>query len=408
MVALSLDPPPSSRSGRAPRRGLGRLVLTIAFLVTAAGGFALGRATAPGGRFPVTVSTGKGAAAQAAPAPAPAGASAATPGAEAGAAVAAPAAAAAPAAPAPPMAAQAPSGPRRITANLTGALEESITAAMPAQDRGFSEQLTQVVNRLLVWDLQVSHDGRRGDRIEIVYEPPGTLPPGAPGANEPVVQAIRFASQKLGRTFAVYRFQAQGSKWPRYYRVDGTELEERLVTIPVADYDQVTSLLRDGRRHKGVDFRTPVGTPVFATFDGVVERRNWNFAGNGNCLDVKDAATGRHAIYLHLDVLPKDMVPGRRVKKGEQIAVSGNSGHSFAAHLHYQMEDANGTILDPFAVQPTHRAALDAGQKPAFEARRAALDAQLSGTVVAAAPVASPIPTAAAPAAPVPTAAPAR
>ncbi|WP_242393877.1 M23 family metallopeptidase [Anaeromyxobacter oryzisoli] len=405
MVALSLDPPPSSRNGRSPRAGLRRLGLLVVLLAGLSAGFAAGRYTAPGGRFPLASSREKGApAAAATPSAAPA-----APG-------VVPAAATAPAAPVPVSAtpaapaARAPapaalSGPRRIATRLSGALEESIRAAMPAQDRPFSDQLTQVVNRLLVWDLQVSRDGRRGDQIELVYLPPGTLPPGAPGANEPVVEAIRFASQKLGRTVAVYRFQAQGSRWPHYYRVDGSELEERLVTVPVADYDQVTSLLRDGRRHKGVDFRTPVGTPVFATFDGVIERRNWNFAGNGNCLDVKDPATGRHAIYLHLEVLPKDMVPSRRVKKGEQIALSGNSGHSFAAHLHYQMEDSKGTILDPFAVQPTHRVALDAGQRPAFDTRRTALDAQLSGTVVASG---APVPAATAPAAPMAVAAPAR
>ena len=165
------------------------------------------------------------------------------------------------------------------------------------------------------------------------------------------MEAVRYASQKLGRTVAAYRFQPSGARWPRYYRADATELEERLEGAPVKEYDQVTSLLRDGRRHKGVDFRTPSGTPVFATFDGVIERRNWNFAGNGNCLDVRDLASGRHAIFLHLEVLPKDMVPGRRVRKGEQIALSGNSGHSFAPHLHYQLEVARrsgaGSLRDP-------------------------------------------------------------
>jgi murein DD-endopeptidase len=100
---------------------------------------------------------------------------------------------------------------------------------------------------------------------------------------------------------------------------------------------------------------------------------------------VKDLATGRHAIYLHLEVLPKEMVQGRRVKKGEQIALSGNSGHSFAPHLHYQLESPDGVILDPFAVQATRRAALDAGQKAAFETRRGQLDAALGGAAMAAA-----------------------
>jgi murein DD-endopeptidase MepM/ murein hydrolase activator NlpD len=266
---------------------------------------------------------------------------------------------------------------------LDGPLEEAMAAAMPAADRGFASELTQVVNRLLVWNLQVARDGRRGDRLEVLYSP---APGGAdPGGGEPVVHALRYDSQKLSAVIAAYRYQAPGTRWNRYYRPDGSELEERLVDSPTPDYDQVTSLLRDGRRHKGVDFRTPVGSPVFATFDGVIERRNWNFAGNGNCLDVRDLATGRHAIFLHLDVLPKDMVAGRQVKKGERIASSGNSGHSFAPHVHYQLESADGRVLDPFAVQPVHRIALDGAARSAFEAERARLDAALSGTAVASA-----------------------
>ena len=140
----------------------------------------------------------------------------------------------------------------------------------------------------------------------------------------------------------------------------------------------MTSLLKDGRRHKGVDFKTPVGSPVRAPFDGTIERRNWNFAGNGNCLDVLDASSGRHAIFLHLDVLPKEMAPGRRVRKGEVIASSGNSGHSFAPHLHYQLEDASGKVLDPFAVLRTERRSLPAEQKSRFDAARAQLDGKLA------------------------------
>ena len=174
-------------------------------------------------------------------------------------------------------------------------------------------------------------------------------------------------------------FQPEGDRFARYWRADGTLLEPRLVDGPIADYEQVTSLLKDGRRHKGVDFKTPVGSQVHAPFDGVIERRNWNFAGNGNCLDVLDSASGRHAIFLHLDVLPKEMGVGRRVKKGEVIASSGNSGHSFAPHLHYQLEDAAGKVLDPFAIHRTERRALPGDQKAKFDAARAQLDAKLAG-----------------------------
>jgi murein DD-endopeptidase MepM/ murein hydrolase activator NlpD len=262
---------------------------------------------------------------------------------------------------------------------VNGALEESIAQALPPAERVRAPELTAVVNRLLVWDLQVARDGRRGDRLELLWEPQPPPAPGLPSSGEPVVIAFRYASGKLGGVLSGYRFEPKGARWPRYFRADGHELELRLADAPVAEYEQVTSLLRDGRRHKGVDFKTPVGSPVVAPFDGVVERRNWHFSANGNCLDLRDVATGRHAIFLHLDVVPKDMAVGRKVKKGEVIASSGNSGHSFAPHLHYQLEDASGKVLDPFDVLKTERRAVSAADRAAFDAERARLDAALKG-----------------------------
>ncbi len=389
MVSLSIDPPPSSRQPRSSRGGLVAILFGTVVLLALAGGFWLGRATAPGGSLS---DSPEPTAAAPAPAPAPLAADAQPPAPGAVAAaplpVAAPSvpAAAAPipaAAPAPVAIPAAPTA-KRVNVVLLGALEESISRALPPEDRRIADQLTQVVNRLLVWDLQVARDGRKGDRLDVVYTPSAPVAPGLPPSAEPVVEAVRYVSQKLGKAFSVYRFQPEGARWPRYYREDATELEEHLVDAPIGDYEQITSLLRDGRRHKGVDYKAPVGSPVLAPFDGVVQRRNWNFRGNGNCLDILDPASGRHAIFLHLEVAPKEMTAGRRVKKGEQIALSGNSGHSFAPHLHYQLEDASGRVLDPFDVHRTERRALAAAARPAFDVRRGALDAAFGGAATAA------------------------
>jgi len=278
-----------------------------------------------------------------------------------------------------PSAQATPAGPRRLVVVLNGPLEDSISAALPGGDHARAAELTAVVNRLLVWDLQVARDGRRGDRLEVLWEPASPGAPGLAAAGEPVVVALRYASAKLGSVISAYRFEPKGARWPRYYRADGHEVELRLTDAPVAEYEQVTSLLRDGRRHKGVDFKTPVGSPVVAPFDGVVERRNWHFSANGNCLDVRDPASGRHAIFLHLDAVSKDMAVGRKVRKGEVLASSGNSGHSFAPHLHYQLEDASGKVLDPFDTLKTERRAVPAGDRAAFDVERARLDAALRG-----------------------------
>ncbi len=321
------------------------------------------------------VPAGQGGAAEAPPAQ-QAGA---TPGSAApGAAAPAGAIATPPAAPAAAVPA-AETGPRRLVVTVAGPLEESFEAALGPSQKDLAAELGQVANRLLVWNLNVSKDARKGDRLELLWSP---APPGGSGpthSQEPVIEALRYQSQKFGKTFTAYRYQPPKAKHVRYYDAAGAELELRLVDGPIREYEQVTSLVNDGRRHKGVDFRTPVGTLVFAPFDGVIERRNWKFSANGNCLDLVNPATGRHAIFLHLDVVPKAMAVGRAVKKGEQIAESGNSGHSMAPHLHYQLEDASGKVLDPLKVHGTSRASLPAGERAAFDAARARLDAKLGG-----------------------------
>jgi murein DD-endopeptidase len=379
MVSLALDPPSRHRHEHPPRRGLKLIAALLALAAAGAGGFYLGRRTAP-----ERVSSAAPAVTAVTPAsPTP---NTATPIAPAPNATAA--TAGAPVGPAIPTGTASGDtsvpGLRRALVSLQGAMEESIGSALPRTERRLAEELTQVVNRLLVWDLLISRDGRRGDRLEILYREAPPAAPGLPSSAEPIVEAVRFGSQKLGRTITAYRFQPDGAGWARYYRADGTEVEERLVDGPIREYEQITSLLRDGRKHKGVDFKTPVGTPVYAPFDGVVVRRNWNWSFNGNSLELTDPASGRHAIFLHLDVVSKEMFPGRKVKKGEAIANSGNSGRSFAAHLHYQLEKSDGTVLDPFDVHKTTRGAIDPGKRGLFEAERARLDGLLSGTATAA------------------------
>ncbi len=261
-------------------------------------------------------------------------------------------------------------GLKRLSIRINGPLE---TGVIGGAGHETGPALTQVLTRTLVWWVHVPGDLVRGDTLDALYqERPG---------DEPVVHAVRFTSQKHDKTYAAYRFKAGGDTFSRFYGPLGDELELRLADAPVDGYDQITSLLKDGRRHKGVDFKTPVGTPVKATFDGTVSRKLWSFRGNGNCFQVTEAG-GQHrsALYLHLSELPEDLKVGRKVKKGEVLASSGNTGHSFAPHLHYQLVSAGGAVLDPFESQPSSHRALEASQLPAFEAEERRLDGLMPAT----------------------------
>jgi murein DD-endopeptidase MepM/ murein hydrolase activator NlpD len=86
--------------------------------------------------------------------------------------------------------------------------------------------------------------------------------------------------------------------------------------------------------HYGLDFETPENSPVLATADGVVEYVRESTSGYGRLITLRHAHDFRTA-YAHL----KDqlVVPGQIVRKGDVIALSGNTGASTGPHLHYEI-----------------------------------------------------------------------
>jgi murein DD-endopeptidase MepM/ murein hydrolase activator NlpD len=199
-------------------------------------------------------------------------------------------------------------------------------------------------------------DLRPGDRVEAVYR----LPPG----QEPEVLAIWVRAQKLGRERHAARLRLPGAKYPKWVQptADGgaEELELRLVDAPITEYEQITSLIHDGRRHKGVDFKVDVGTPIVSPWEGEVVRRNWNFRGNGNSVEVAYPSKGISGYFLHLERLDPAMKVGARVRAGQAIGTSGNTGRSTAPHLHYQLVRGKDRVVDPFDVHGHTRTTLDA------------------------------------------------
>lgn len=287
------------------------------------------------------------------------------------AAPAAPPTAAAPTAAAPD--APPKSGLKSLSARINGPMESAIVGQVGKQ---VGAPLTQVINRSLVWWLDVPQDLVKGDTLEAVYE--------EREGKEPLVHAVRYQSGKLGKTFTAFRYVAEGTTLPRLYDLEGNELEQHLVDGPLDSWEQITSLLKDGRRHKGIDFKTPEGTPVKATFDGTITRKNWNFRGGGNSIEIQESGgQGRVAKFLHLSELPKSLQAGQKVKRGDVIAKSGNTGHSFAPHLHYQLEKG-GAVIDPFESHKTSRVGLAAAELPRFKKETDRLTAAFGGEVASA------------------------
>ena len=89
------------------------------------------------------------------------------------------------------------------------------------------------------------------------------------------------------------------------------------------------------KRHNGMDFSCDNRTPVYATADGIVVSAKWQ-AGYGYTVKI-DHGYGIETLYAHLYNNKFMVKPGQKVVRGEQIALSGNSGKSTGPHLHYEV-----------------------------------------------------------------------
>ncbi len=85
--------------------------------------------------------------------------------------------------------------------------------------------------------------------------------------------------------------------------------------------------------HDGMDFTCDIGTPVYATADGVVKNARWE-RGYGYIVTI-DHGYGYETRYAHLKSF--NVKRGQKVVRGETIALSGNSGRSTGPHVHYEV-----------------------------------------------------------------------
>jgi murein DD-endopeptidase MepM/ murein hydrolase activator NlpD len=88
------------------------------------------------------------------------------------------------------------------------------------------------------------------------------------------------------------------------------------------------------KMHTGVDFHAKIGSKVYATGDGVVMTAGSPEGGYGNEVEINHGF-GYVTKYAHLSKFK--VRPGQKVKRGELIAYSGNTGTSAAPHLHYEV-----------------------------------------------------------------------
>nr|WP_113869243.1 murein DD-endopeptidase MepM [Brenneria salicis]NMN91494.1 murein DD-endopeptidase [Brenneria salicis ATCC 15712 = DSM 30166]RBP58014.1 murein DD-endopeptidase [Brenneria salicis ATCC 15712 = DSM 30166]RLM29078.1 murein DD-endopeptidase MepM [Brenneria salicis ATCC 15712 = DSM 30166] len=135
-----------------------------------------------------------------------------------------------------------------------------------------------------------------------------------------------------------YAIRAEDGK---FYDREGSGLTRGFMRFPTMKQFRISSNFSPRRinpvtgrvaPHKGVDFAMPIGTPVLAVGDGeVLIAKRSGAAGNYVVIRHGRQYTTR---FMHLNrILVK---PGQKVKRGDRIGLSGNTGRSTGPHLHYE------------------------------------------------------------------------
>ncbi len=207
--------------------------------------------------------------------------------------------------------------------------------------------LSAHLGRLMAWFMDINKSMRNGDSLEVVYQQLGT-------SEQFKILKLIYKSQYFRKTFEAYYFDEFDQGNGGYFDRKGNEIARRIVEAqsPIRHYVEITSLPGDFRKgaggHSGTDFKADVGTPVYSGFSGKVTRTNWNVRANGYCIEIDHPSLGIKTLYLHLSRVK--VKRGQNIKAGRQIAESGNTGRTFAPHLHYEIQNRKNKkrIYNPF------------------------------------------------------------
>ncbi len=101
-------------------------------------------------------------------------------------------------------------------------------------------------------------------------------------------------------------------------------------------------VLRKRAGHKGVDLAGAIGTPIYATADGIVSEAKW-FGSYGRYVEIEHGGSFQTR-YAHMSRL--NVQPNQHVKKGEVIGYMGSTGRSTGSHLHYEVR-IDGEAVNP-------------------------------------------------------------
>ena len=203
--------------------------------------------------------------------------------------------------------------------------------------------------KILGFSIDFQRELRKGDVFETLYSQKIDLI-----TNEIIdSNPIHFISAKIkDNQLKYYRFKTRDGK-SNFYDQNGRSSKKTLMKTPLNGArlssgfgNRKHPILGFTKMHRGVDFAAPIGTPIFAAGDGIIEYSGWNGA-YGKYIRIKHNGTFKTA-YAHLSKIYKKR--GTRIKQGDIIGTLGSTGRSTGPHLHYEIL-ISGRQVNPLRIK---------------------------------------------------------
>ena len=230
----------------------------------------------------------------------------------------------------------------------SGMIDQSLYLA--AEQANLKQSTIMELANIFQWELDFAREIRKGDKFSLVYD---RLYREGEYIGDGDILAAEFV--RGGRSYKAIRFTTDEGD-TGYFTPEGESKRREFLRHPV-DVVRITSkfnpnrlhpVLHQIRAHRGVDYGSPHGSPIYATADGkVIYSGSKNAYGNTVILKHGHQFS---TLYAHMSRISDKSQTGARVKQGDVIGYVGNTGRVTGTHLHYEFR-VNGEQIDPLKVE---------------------------------------------------------
>ncbi|PQO90718.1 peptidase M23 [Massilia phosphatilytica] len=260
---------------------------------------------------------------------------------------------------------------RNINSSLYAATDDAVDGSQ------IPDSVVNQIIEMFSTSIDFRADLKRGDRFNVVYE---TF-----WLDGEMVRTGRILAGEFVNRGVAYQsvwYEDPVTHQGGYYSLDGKALKKAFLKSPVA-FNRISSgfsmrvhpVFGTWKKHEGVDMAAPLGTPIKASGDGVVDFVGTQ-NGYGNFVVLKHWSNYSTA-YGHMSRFASGLRRGQKVSQGDVIGYVGTTGWATGPHLHYEFR-IGGHATDPMALKNIQQQPLTTGEMTRFKMAAAEMSHRFS------------------------------